>query len=174
VRRPLGGQELQDLQLGQMPALQRLRNRPRLMAAGIVRYRGSGGVDFIFRFAWIPRQKTWRVYIEQQPSYGSRPAGAHASHRLGLPNRPYVCWTKPLPTYDDARSVAALWADATQLYIAGGTFAPPPQGTRNVQDLSSFARNSEEQLRTALTEGGTIKPPTATRTPIRRLLERIG
>jgi hypothetical protein len=150
------------------------------MTNGTVRYRGSGGVDFSFRFAWIAPQNTWRVYIENQPSYGSRNTSAHASHRLGLPGRPYVCWTNSLRTYAEARSVAALWADATQRYIATGTFAPPA-GTRNVQDRSTFAALTEEQLRVALTERGTNgnrSTPQSNATgrpgPIRRLLERIG
>lgn len=147
------------------------------MTTGIVHYRGSRGVDFTFRFAWIPHETTWRVYIEQQPSYGSRNAGAHASHRLGLPHSPYVCWTNPLRTYAEARSVAALWADATQQYIATGMFAPP-SGTRNIQDLSAFAGHTEERLRAALAErkrGAVPRPsPIAHRGPIRRLLERIG
>ena len=179
LRRSLGPEELQDLQLGKVPSLQGLRDRPG-MSAGIVRYRGAGRVDFVFRFAWIAQQNTWRVYIEQQPPYGSRAAGAPATHRLGLPSRPYVCWTNPLRTYSEARSVAALWADATQHYIATGTFTPPP-GERNVHDQSTFARHTEEQLRAALAEGRTTKRragsqpnPTANRGPIRRLLERIG
>jgi hypothetical protein len=149
------------------------------MTAGTVHYRGSGGVDFSFRFAWIPQQNTWRVFIERQPSYGARDAGAHASHRLGLPDRPYVCWTNPLSTYAEARSVAALWADATERYIATGTFATPT-GTRNVQDRSAFAGQTEQQLRAALAESPAPKRApgsravSANRGPIRRLLERIG
>ncbi len=95
------------------------------MSLGTVQYRAAGGVDFTFRFVWLAQEQGWRVYIDHQPSYRSRNAGAHASHRLGLPHRPYVCWTNPLRTYAEARSVAALWADATQQYIATGAFEPP-------------------------------------------------
>lgn len=150
------------------------------MSLGTVQYRAAGGVDFTFRFVWLAQEQGWRVYIDHQPSYRSRNAGAHASHRLGLPHHPYVCWTNPLRTYAEARSVAALWADATQQYIATGNFAPPP-GRRNVQDQSAFAGHNEEQLRAALTEGGsrsrlstTQQQPAGRPGPIRRLLERIG
>ena len=150
------------------------------MSLGTVQYRAAGGVDFTFRFVWLAEHRAWRVYIDRQPGYGSRNSGAHASHRLGLPNRPYVCWTNPLRTYAEARSVAALWADATQHYIATGNFTPPP-GQRNVRDQSAFAGLNEAQLRVALAEGSPRslpstpqQPPSGRPGPIRRLLERIG
>lgn len=148
--------------------------------SNVIQYRATGGVDYTFRFAWISQQQSWRVYIERQPSYGSLNASAHASHRLGLPHHPYVCWTTPLRTYADACSVAALWADATQRYIATGYFEPAP-GQRKVQDRSTFAGVAENQLRATLAEGGrsnrTSTPqlqPAGRSGPIRRLLERIG
>ncbi|WP_460359297.1 hypothetical protein [Mycobacterium sp. ZZG] len=153
------------------------------MTSGAVHYRASGGVDFTFRFTWMPAENTWRIYIERQPSYGSRATGAHSTHRLGLPNRPYICWTDRLTSYEAARKVAAMWADATQRYIATGQF-PPPSRTDHVRDQSTHSRHTEQQLRTALSEGAqtarTARPaqhPTSgTNRPgmFRRLLERIG
>lgn len=153
------------------------------MTRGVVHYRADGGVDYTFRFAWLAQPQCWRVYIEHQPAYQGRNSSAHATHRLGLPNQPYVCWTDPLRTYEQARAVAALWADATQRYIATGTFAPR-LGSRNVTDRSTHASHGEQQLRAALSDDPRANPtpitagPTRSSSgqpgPIRRLLERIG
>ena len=91
-----------------------------------IRYRTFDGVDYSFTFAWLPPHQEWRIYIDFEPAYGRRETGAHQSHRLGLGSRPYVCWTERLTTIDAAKQVAALWADATQHYIATGGFAAPP------------------------------------------------
>jgi hypothetical protein len=67
------------------------------------------------------RDRTWRAYIEQQPSYLGRSEDAHSTHRLtDWFGRPYVCWTTPLRSLDEAKQVAALWADKTQEYIRTG------------------------------------------------------
>jgi hypothetical protein len=180
LRRRPEVEELLDVRLRQVPALQRLWRRSGPMTVGAVHYRGTGGVDFTFRFVWLPSTDTWRVYVERQPSYESRNAGAHATHRLGLPDRPYICWTDRLTSYEDALAVAALWADATQRYIAFGRFTPP-SGPRDVRDHSPLSRHSEEALRHALTDGAQTAPPPRPPTPegrrpgfFRRLLERIG
>lgn len=64
---------------------------------------------------------TYRPYIVSQPDYGSRATGAHATHRLtDSGGRQYVCWNRPLQNEEDAKQVAATWADATQQYIKTG------------------------------------------------------
>lgn len=140
-----------------------------------IKYRASGMVDFEFTFAWMRRESSWRVYIDRQPAYGRRPAGAVATHRLGLPRRAYICWDKPLRTYEDARSVAALWADCTQHYIATGVFGPPPN-RRRVHDGSTYAGLTEQQLRNGSVSSqiSTSAHPDRPVGPIRRLLERLG
>lgn len=146
---------------------------------GHLLYRAYGGADYSFQFAWIAAQDTWRVYILRQPPYGARDSGAVATHRLGLPARPYICWTGPLRSFSAARAVAALWADSTQQYITTGRFMPPP-GERDVNDYSTYRQLNEQQLRRALAQGvGAAAPvssqlPNAGRGPLRRLLERIG
>jgi len=83
-------------------------------------YRTKDGLaDYKFSFEQ-QRDGTWRVYIEDQPSYGIRDTGAHPTHRLSDGERKYICWTLPLPTEQAARQVAAMWADATQEYIRTG------------------------------------------------------
>jgi hypothetical protein len=63
---------------------------------------------------------SYRPYIESQPQYGPRSSGPHETHRLSSGGRQYVCWNKPLGSEDDAKNVAAQWADATQEYIKTG------------------------------------------------------
>ena len=80
----------------------------------------DGRADYAFSFE---RQGngTYRIYIEDQPSYGSRVSSLHATHRLFDRGRYYVCWAGVLRTEAQARQVAALWADSTQRYIRFGT-----------------------------------------------------
>jgi len=84
-------------------------------------YRTSdGSADYQFVFEEQP-DGTWRAYIEEQPSYCGRVTDAHSTHRLSDGSRKYVCWTKPLRSIEEAKQVAALWADKTQQYIRTGS-----------------------------------------------------
>jgi hypothetical protein len=83
-------------------------------------YRTSdGAADYQFLFE-EQADGTWRAYITEQPSYRSRPSDAHSTHRLSDGDRKYVCWTDPLESLEEAKQVAALWANATQNYIRTG------------------------------------------------------
>ena len=86
-------------------------------------YRTQDGIaDYQFSFEQ-QSNGSWRVYILEQPSYEDRPANANGTHRLtDMQGRSYICWTDALITYSDAERVAALWADATQVYIQTGAF----------------------------------------------------
>lgn len=79
----------------------------------------DGRADYGFS---IERQSdgTYRPYIASQPDYGSRSAGAHETHRLSDGGRKFVCWDRALHSEEEARTVAGLWADATQNYIRTG------------------------------------------------------
>jgi hypothetical protein len=79
----------------------------------------DGRADYSFSYE---RQSdgTWRAYIVSQPSYGGRDEGAHPTHRLSDGCRKYVCWSAPIPSFEQAKQVSAIWADATQEYIRGG------------------------------------------------------
>ena len=84
-------------------------------------YRTSdGSADYRFTFEEQP-DRTWRAYIEEQPSYLGRSTDAHSTHRLSDGSRKYVCWTSPLRSLEEAKQVAALWADKTQQYIRSGS-----------------------------------------------------
>jgi hypothetical protein len=86
-------------------------------------YRTQDGMaDYKFSFE-KQLDGNWRAYILAQPSYGARLPDAHATHRLiDKRGRSYICWTGPLRTEFDAQRVAAVWADATQVYIKTGRF----------------------------------------------------
>jgi len=74
-----------------------------------------------FRFSFEEqRNRTWRVYVLQQPSYQSRAAGNHAIHMLSDGYRKYICWDSPMQTFNEATRVAALWAEKTNEYIRTG------------------------------------------------------
>lgn len=83
-------------------------------------YRTKDGLaDYRFSIERQP-DDTYRCFILSQPSYGSRATGAHETHRLTAGFRRYVCWSQPLRSEEEAKNVAALWADATQEYIGSG------------------------------------------------------
>lgn len=80
----------------------------------------DGQADYSFS---LERQSggTWRVYIANQPDYKGRKSDAHSTHRFSDGGRKYICWTDPLQSLNQAKQVAAAWADATQEYIRSGT-----------------------------------------------------
>jgi hypothetical protein len=91
------------------------------MAIAHYRTTDGSGTDYVFDIV-ENGPSDWRAYIVSQPAYGGRDEGTVASHRLGLgTGRPYVCWNKPIRTREDAKKVAAAWADGTQRYIRTGT-----------------------------------------------------
>ncbi len=79
----------------------------------------DGSSDYGFSFE-EQSNGTWKAYIERQPSYHGRPNDADSTHRLSDGSRKYVCWTKPLRSLEEAKQVAAKWADKTQEYIRTG------------------------------------------------------
>lgn len=87
-----------------------------------ISYRTTDGLaDYQFSFEEQP-EDDWRIYIEWQPSYQGRETGIDATHRWSEDDRFYVCWTEDLHSLDDAKNIAALWADTTQNYIRTGRF----------------------------------------------------
>ena len=94
-------------------------------------------MTFTFDFVQLS-DDTWRVYITDQPPYGPRATSSMATHRLSDSRGRYICWDRALRTLDDAKGVARAWADATQVYVASGSF-PAPGVRHDVPDLSSSA-----------------------------------
>ena len=84
-------------------------------------YKTSDGTRTRYEFAFEKQSNgSWRAYIEDQPDYGSRAAGAHSTHRLSDGNRKYICWDSRINTLEEAKQVAAVWSDKTQEYIRTG------------------------------------------------------
>jgi len=84
-------------------------------------YRTQDGLaDYKFDFHQNWWSGNYTIYIDRQPSYGGRDTSLHATHRLVDGGRYYVCWTDPITNAEDARQIAAMWADRTQQYIKTG------------------------------------------------------
>jgi hypothetical protein len=76
--------------------------------------------DYYFGFEEFT-DGTFRIYILEQPGYRGRDDSSHATHRLSDSGGRFICWDSPIHGLDDAKRVAAAWADATQKYIRDGT-----------------------------------------------------
>ena len=77
--------------------------------------------SYFFEFQELP-DRNWRVYILKQPSYGSRSTDGHSTHRYfsAATGRTWICWSVPIRSLAEARSVAGQWAEKTQRYIRTG------------------------------------------------------
>lgn len=114
-------------------------------------YRTSDGLeDYVFDFE--AHDGGWRIYIVRQPPYDGRNENLHSTHRLLDRDRHYVCWDSELRTLDDAKAVAALWADATQNYRRRGRFEAPPDRSH------VYDRSASSSINPAAT-GGAPEPP---------------
>lgn len=80
----------------------------------------DGQADYRFGFQQF-NDETWRVYILEQPSYRGRNDSAHVTHRLSDSGGRFICWNSPIRSFEEAKRVAAAWADLTQKYIRDGT-----------------------------------------------------
>lgn len=111
-------QRLMNQQWG--ASIRQSASRPNIEAGGIVYYRTRNGrSDYKFRIDRAPGGG-YRAYILAQPGYGSRKTENYATHRLRDGRGYYVCWTKRLDSPEEARRVAACWADSTEDYILHG------------------------------------------------------
>ncbi len=89
-------------------------------------YRTEDGQDYFkFDVVRLP-DDTLRAYIDAQPSYGSRPADGHSTHRYTdqTSERNYICFepVHPLYTEEQIKRVMKQWAEGTQNYIRTGVF----------------------------------------------------
>jgi hypothetical protein len=101
----------------------------------VARYRTvrHGQLDFEFAVVRL-RSGNYRVYILQQPAYGSRDVGAHPTHRLtDSRGRRYVCWDSVIPTARAAMAIGGEWAELTARYILNGTpiTSPDPSASQH-------------------------------------------
>lgn len=83
-------------------------------------YRSKDGqADYRFSFE-EQSDGSLRAYVTSMPSYGSRSASLHATHRLADWGRHYICWDRKIRDEEDLKAVAAAWSDKTQEYIKSG------------------------------------------------------
>jgi hypothetical protein len=76
-------------------------------------------VDFVFQYRRAGL--SWRAYIVESPSYGYQSGDPIITHRnFDENNAPYVCWTNRLKSFEEAKQVSGLWAEATVRYIDTG------------------------------------------------------
>ncbi len=79
------------------------------------------GFGNVYKFSFEKQADgSYRVYIINQPSYGSRETSMYTTHRLADGSRNYVCWDRPLMNLEEAKKVAAGWATRTDRYILTG------------------------------------------------------
>lgn len=64
-----------------------------------------------------------RIYIKEQPNYGSRDSDGHSTHRLSDDNGQYVCVRGDLEPNNvpDALSWLVYWSEETGKYLTSGS-----------------------------------------------------
>ena len=86
-----------------------------------VQYQTNDGQDK-FTFSVERSGRSFRIYIDAQPSYRSRATDAHSTHRYSDGPRHYICWDGELNSWAEAEDIATAWAERTQGYIRTGSF----------------------------------------------------
>ena len=84
----------------------------------------DGKLVFDFVFMYCGGDTGWRVYIINNVNYKGLNQSAHATHRNHFEGDTYksICWNQRINSLDEAKNIAALWADATSGYILLGRF----------------------------------------------------
>jgi len=85
----------------------------------IATYQTSNGNSYTFSFE-RQRDGSIRPYIDRQPCYGMRNASLSATHRGYAAGRFYIDWATPLSTEAEAKKLAVLWSECTDVYISTG------------------------------------------------------
>jgi hypothetical protein len=94
---------------------------PRRATPGIIFYRSSNGrSDYQFHVQRMG-DGSYRVYVLDHPSYGSRDTNDLTTHLLRDGQGSYICYTGRIENVEQARNLAATWADKTEGYILHGT-----------------------------------------------------
>ena len=102
-----------------------------------LQYRSSDdSLTFDFVFWHLSKEEGWRIYIINGVNYGSHDCSSHAAHWLHdySDTYPYICWAGKIETYNQAKAVASLWADATALYVRPHEHRNFNQIVRDLQD----------------------------------------
>ncbi len=77
-------------------------------------------MDFVFME--VGGEYGWRIYIINNIDYGHMDTDGHSTHRNHFNGDTYksICWRGRINTLDDAKAIAALWADTTAIYASQG------------------------------------------------------
>jgi hypothetical protein len=80
---------------------------------------GSMTIDFVFMDCGP--EIGWRAYIIDGIDYGGRNTSGHATHRNHFRGDTYpcVCWSDRVDTFEEMKTIVALWGDVTARYTAG-------------------------------------------------------
>jgi hypothetical protein len=101
---------------GRPPLLHR-NSAPNLVAAPIVstaKYRTTNGTrDYTFRFQHDGNQN-FRIFVEGGTE------GLTAPHLISSLEGNYICWTHAIQSYEDAKAIAAKWAEAVEHFRKTG------------------------------------------------------
>lgn len=72
--------------------------------------------SFLFSFEELSSTE-WRIYILDQPPYGSAPQDLKSTFRQYDSNGKYIDWTYPPSSFDEAKQIACMWAEFTNQQI---------------------------------------------------------
>lgn len=100
----------------QSPALDRPRSGL-FMATSFYRLKDGSG-DYQFRFEEASKG-SFQIYILHTPR-GKNGPDAGSPHVLHDEDASYICWSVPIEDYDDAKKIAAMWAEATETWHKTG------------------------------------------------------
>lgn len=105
-------------QIARLPALQQPRDQKRQ----VMWYRTRSESLNFYRFSFEEQPDgRWWVYILDQPDYCGRDDSRYTTHRGCDGGRYYISPPAPLRTFEQAKAVAAMWAEATDRYILKGS-----------------------------------------------------
>ncbi len=76
--------------------------------------------EFVF-FDYGDDEESWCIYIISDIDYGTRPSDCHSAHWLKNEDESfrYICWEGEITSFEDALTIASVWADCTTRYIEG-------------------------------------------------------
>lgn len=74
-----------------------------------------------YQFSICRISSYYRIYLEKIPDYRGQNRDLRIVHcYMDIQKRPYICWTEPIRSVEDAKKIARAWADRTQNYICTG------------------------------------------------------
>lgn len=76
--------------------------------------------EFVF-FDYGDDEESWCLYIITDIDYGMKLSDCHSAHWIKNDDESYkfICWDEEITSFEDALTIAAVWADCTTRYING-------------------------------------------------------